>query len=201
MKKLLFACSVLLSLNASAQVDFGLRAGASLSSPRIENFQGKNTISDFEHDASELSYQAGVYARLKLLAFFVQGELYFTQINQSALASFTALNAPPKTIDLSFSRIDLPILLGLKMGPIRIMGGPIFSSNFNDVSGNLNNDLQAASLGYQVGFGAEFSKLFIDLRYESGLGNWANAVLIDNSSYQSDIRTTQIMLCLGFELF
>tara|TARA_R110002050_G_scaffold98209_4_gene204160 strand:+ start:6868 stop:7473 length:606 start_codon:yes stop_codon:yes gene_type:complete len=201
MKKLLFALGLLISFNASAQFDFGLRAGASLSSPRIENFEGKSTISDFEQDATELSYQAGVYARFKVMAFFVQGELYFTQINQSALASFTSLNAPPKTIDLSFSRIDLPILLGLKMGPIRVMAGPKFSSNFNDVSGNLENDLKAASLGYQVGIGAEFSKLFIDLRYEAGLGNWANSVLIDNTSYQSDIRTTQIMLCLGFELF
>ncbi|PTM06052.1 MAG: hypothetical protein DA405_01585 [Bacteroidetes bacterium] len=201
MKKILFAFSILLSLSASAQFDFGLRAGASLSNPRIENFKGITTISDFQYDASELSYQAGVYARVKLLAFFVQGELYFTKINQSAKASFTALNVPPKTIDLSYSRIDLPILLGLKIGPIRIVGGPMFSSNFNDVSGNLNNDLKAASLGYQVGIGAEFSKLFVDLRYESGLGNMANAVLIDNSSYQSDIRTNQIMLCLGFELF
>jgi len=201
MRRLIFALSLLLTYSASAQLDFGLRAGAGLSSPRIENFKENATISDFKHDASELGYQVGVYTRVKLMSFFVQGELYFSQINQSAVATYAALNAPPKTIDLSFSRIDLPILLGVKLGPVRIMGGPMFSANFNDISGNLNDDLNAASVAYQVGLGLEFRKLFIDLRYQAGLGDWANSVIIDNSNYQADIRSTHIMLCLGFELF
>jgi hypothetical protein len=81
------------------------------------------------------------------------------------------------------------------------MGGPIFSANFNDISGNLKDDLSVASVGFQVGIGAEFKSLFIDLRYEAGLGNWANSVLIENNSYDADLKTSQFLLCLGFELF
>ena len=201
MKRLIFAFSLILTFSASAQLDIGLRAGINLTNPRIENFQPDATISDLKTDASEISYQVGAYTRLKISAFFVQGELYFSQINQSALASFTAANVPPKNIDLSFSRVNLPLLVGLKLGPLRLMGGPAFSANFNDVSGNLDNDLQIATVSYQVGLGAEFKKLFIDLRYESGFGDWANALIIENSNYQADISTQQIMLCLGFELF
>jgi len=201
MRRLIFAFSLLLTYSASAQLDIGLRAGINLSNPQIENFQASATISDLQTDDSEISYQAGAYARLKLAALFVQGELYFSQINQSAIASFNAANVPPKSIDLSFSRVNLPVLLGLELGPVRIMGGPVFSANFNDVSGNLNDDLQIASLSYQVGLGAEFNKLFIDLRYEAGLGDWANAVIIEDSNYEADISTQQIMLCLGLKLF
>ena len=185
----------------NAQIDIGLRAGASLASARIENFTENANIRDFSPETSELSYQAGIYARVKVLSLFVQGELYFSQINHSAVASFQNLSLPPKNIDLSFSRIDLPLLLGLKIGPARIMGGPIFSANFNDISGNLKDDLSVASVGFQVGIGAEFKSLFIDLRYEAGLGNWANSVLIDNNSYDADLKTSQFLLCLGFELF
>jgi hypothetical protein len=201
MKKLILVLGLLIGSKMSAQIDIGLRAGASLASPRIENFTENVSISDFSHETSALSYQAGVYARVKFLGLFVQGELYFSQINQSAVAAFQNLNVPPKTIDLSYSKVDLPLLLGFKVGPARIMVGPVFSANFNDISGNLNNDLNNASAGYQVGIGAELGKLFIDLRYEAGLGNLANSVLIENNSYKADLKTTQFLLCLGFELF
>lgn len=201
MKKIIFAFSLLLSFSASAQLDIGLRAGINLSSPRIENFQANATISDLKTDGSEISYQAGAYVRIKLAALFVQGELYYSQINQSAIASFSATSSPSKNIDLSFSRVNLPVLLGLKLGPVRIMGGPAFSANFNDVSGNLNDDLQIATISYQAGIGVEFKDLFIDLRYEAGLGDWANSVNIDDGNYQADISTRQLMLCLGFKLF
>ncbi len=201
MKKLIFALSLLITFSASAQLDIGLRAGINLSNPRIENFQADATISDLKTDQSEISYQVGAYTRLKLGVLFAQGELYFSQINQSAVASFRAANAPPKSIDLSFSRVNLPLLVGLKLGPIRLMAGPAFSANFNDVSGNLNDDLEAASMSYQIGFGAEFNKLFIDLRYEAGFGDWANKVIIENTNYQADISTQQLMLCVGLELF
>jgi hypothetical protein len=201
MKKIIFAFSLLLGYSASAQLDIGLRAGINLSNPRIENFQADGTISDLKTDGSEISYQVGAYTRLKLNVLFVQGELYFSQINQSAVATFDAVNVPSKNIDLSFSRINLPLLVGLKLGPVRLMGGPAFSANFNDVSGNLNNDLQIATVSYQVGLGAEFKKLFIDLRYEAGFGDWASEVIIENSDYQADISTQQIMLCVGLELF
>jgi hypothetical protein len=201
MKKSLLLLCLLIGSNMNAQIDIGLRAGASLTSARIKNFTENASIRDFSHETSELSYQAGIYARVKVLSLFVQGELYFSQINHSAVASFQNLSLPPKNIDLSFSRIDLPLLLGLKIGPARIMGGPIFSANFNDISGNLKNDLSIASVGYQIGIGAEFKSLFIDLRYEAGLGNWANSVLIENNSYDADLKTSQFLLCLGFELF
>lgn len=201
MKKLILTFSLLLGFTCSAQLDFGLRTGVSLASPRIENFEQSATINDFSSDGVNLSYQAGVYARVKVLSFFTQGELYFSQINQEAVAGFSSQNFPDKTIDLSFSRLDLPLLVGFKIGPARIMGGPVFSANFNDVSGNINEDLKNASLAYQVGLGLELGKLFIDLRYEDGLGAWTNSVLIEQNSYKADIRTSQLLLCLGFELF
>ncbi len=201
MKKLFLACFVLFSLGANAQLDFGLRAGAGLAKAGINDFNSaQQAIEDIEDAERELSFHAGIYFKIKTPLLFIQPEVVFSQINQSVNADQGA-NSPARSLELDLSRVDIPILIGKKFGPMRVMAGPVYSANLSDLTGDVNSDIETGTFGYQLGLGFEVKKLLIDLRYEGAFSPWASQIIVDNSAYQVDLRTSQLLLCIGFELF
>ncbi len=201
MKKLFLACFVLFSLGANAQLDFGLRAGAGLAKAGINDFNSaQQAIEDIEDAERELSFHAGIYFKIKTPLLFIQPEVVFSQINQSVNADQGA-NSPARSLELDLSRVDIPILIGKKFGPMRVMAGPVYSANLSDLTGDINSDIETGTFGYQLGLGFEVKKLLIDLRYEGAFSPWASQIIVDNSAYQVDLRTSQLLLCIGFELF
>jgi len=201
MKKLFLATLFLFSLGANAQLDFGIRAGAGLAKAGINDFNSaQQAIEDIEDAERELSFHAGIYFKIKTPLLFIQPEVIFSQINQSVNADQGA-NSPARSLELDLSRVDIPILIGKKFGPMRVMAGPVYSANLSDLTGDISSDIETGTFGYQLGLGFEIKKLLIDLRYEGAFSPWASEIIVDNSSYQVDLRTSQLLLCIGFELF
>jgi hypothetical protein len=84
---------------------------------------------------------------------------------------------------VKFTTLDLPLLLGTKIGPnklnLRFMAGPVvsfiidenttFATAYQGVSDFGNYKKQ--TLGLQAGTGVDLGNLTLDLRYEAGLSN------------------------------
>lgn len=201
MKTKFLALLLLISLGLSAQVDFGLRAGLGLAQAGINNFESaQQAITDIETSDRELSFHAGLYLKIDAPMFFIQPEVIFSQISQSVDAQQVG-TGELKSLELDLSRVDVPVLIGVDMGPLRVFAGPVYSANISDLSGNVSADLEQGTFGYQAGLGLEFSKLIIDLRYEGAFSPWASNLIVDQTNYNVDIRTSQLLLCIGFELF
>lgn len=136
-------------------VDFGLKAGLNFTSLRSEG--------QFFNNDSRAGFLAGAWARVGMLGLHVQPELYYTNKNSRV-----------NDEDVSLSTVDLPILLGTRigLGPIgaRIQAGPLFSFvTSRDEPANTSWGSNFTALAF--GVGADVSKLSLDLRYEHGLGN------------------------------
>ncbi len=191
------------SLSAQAQLDLGIRAGAGLSKANISDVQSAvSSIQSIEDAGRELSFHAGGYIKIGLPLVFLQAEAIFNQLSQTATVD--AGGGDIRDIELDMSRIDIPILVGTKLGPLRAMLGPVYSANLSDLSGKIGSDIEAGTWGYQLGVGIEISRLIIDLRYEGAFSPWASSLIVNNVSgatINTDLRSSQIMLCLGFELF
>lgn len=202
MKKwILSSLFAVLSISLSAQVDLGLRAGAGLARAGINDFESaQQAIESIEDAERELSFHAGLYLKIKTPLLFIQPEVIFSQISQSVNANQGA-NNPARTLELDMSRVDIPLLIGKSFGPLRLMAGPVYSANVSDLTGDIESDLESGTFGYQLGLGLEFKKLIIDFRYEGAFNPWASNLVIDNTNYQVDLRTSQLLLCVGFELF
>lgn len=204
MKKLasLFALSFL-ALSAHAQLDLGLRAGAGLSRANFSELSSAvSAIQSVDDAGHELSYHAGAYLKIGLPLVFIQTEAIFQQLNQTA--SIADGSGDISEIELDMSRIDIPILVGTKLGPLRAMLGPVYSANLSDLSGNIGQDVESGTWGYQVGVGVEISRIMLDLRYEGAFSPWASQLIVDNvngTTINTDLRSSQIILCLGIELF
>jgi hypothetical protein len=199
-------CSFLLltigmSLSLNAQLNFGVRSGLGLARTGISDFESaQQSIEDIEDAERELTYHAGIYFKIDAGGFFIQPEVIFSQVNQSIDAQLVG-TAPTRSLDLDLTRVDIPLLIGKNIGPLRVLAGPSYCVNISDLTGNIESDIEEGTFGYQFGVGLQLNKLSIDVRYEGAFNAWASNLVVDQTNYQVDLRTSQLLFCLGFELF
>lgn len=209
MKKLiLIAFVILVSIPAFSQINFGLKAGVSttsLSMPTVKTVTSGTT--SFTVDgltSAKYGFHGGAFVRLTFFGFYVQPELLFstrtneyTVTNVQTTASYVAKQ--------SFNKLDIPVMLGFKLGPIRLNAGPAASILINSpkdliTNPDFKNRYNAMTIGYQAGLGFDlFKKLTFDLRYEGSLKKYQNQIeaLTGGAKYNLDDRPNAFLFSVG----
>ncbi len=208
MKKLLvFTFTILIALPTMAQIDFGLKAGVSSTSITMDDIKtissGTQQYTVEKLEGMNYGFHGGLFLRLKVLKLFVQPELLFsTRTNEYKVTD--VLTSDVDEVKQKFSKIDIPVLVGVKLGPARINAGPVGSFMINTPEELVDDpDLEAIygkmSFGYQAGVGIDIlNKLTVDLRYEGSLKKYQTQ--IENAAGTSvnlDDRPNAILLSLG----
>ncbi|MBQ8271834.1 MAG: PorT family protein [Tidjanibacter sp.] len=129
-------------------------------------------------------YQAALFMRLSIPTFlFIQPEVQFSQREYIFGVKYPSLPKEYKTIRTY--RVDVPLLLGFKLGNVRLFGGPVWrigarqyakgggSTPFDIVF----NDNDIAAMG---GAGVEFDGVFLEVRYTSYLEQTTSEVMVAN---------------------
>lgn len=178
---------------ATAQIDFGPRLNLTST-----NLSLKENVQNVEEGDAEFGYQIGAFLRVKvpLVGIYVQPEVLFSNPNSS-------LNINSQKIDYDFNQIDVPVMIGWKLGPVRLNAGPSFrfvtSAEVTDPNGvvtDVKENYKDSTVGYQVGAGFDLWKLVFDLKYEGSLGDIA-----EEASLIGDQRINQWVFGVGFKLF
>lgn len=175
----LLALLLMVTFASKAQlIVVGLKGGVNLSQLSL----GSNFSTNVQESLkTQTGYVAGVYARVgKLL--FIQPELLVSAKGGSVdvLKSGT-----PTSVNIQYTNIDVPVLIGYKFGLLRINAGPIASFNvsssnelatqFGSIIGSSGNNVgdtfKSAAWGYQAGGGVDIGSLSLDVRYEGSLSN------------------------------
>lgn len=194
-KKLLMTTALILigAVMVQAQI-FTIGPKAGISSTRVNL---KDHADRFDEGDASYSYHIGAFARINILGFYVQPEAYFNSV-QGEYISRNTVGGGDETIELNQNKIDVPILFGYKIGPLRLNLGPVASFNLDsEIDGSAPVDeYKNAVFAYQAGVGLDISKLTVDLRYE---GNFSNQATLGND--EGDVRINQVMLSLGLKLF
>lgn len=174
MKKYLIVVLLVTStiLGANAQLlpsfQFGVKAGLNFSNLKSED-------GNWLDASTRTGYQAGVWARIGGAGVHFQPELYVT--GKSSDAKLVEKNEEGK---VSFTSLDLPLLLGTRIGlgpaGLRIVAGPVVSfvvdkniaNTFTESVLNVN-DYKNQAWAVTGGLGLDISNFRIDARYEHGL--------------------------------
>jgi opacity protein-like surface antigen len=190
MKKLIvLIIAALITMPAFTQIKWGIKAGLSTTSVTMANAKTLTTSSaNYTVDAlkeANYGFHAGLFVRLTILGIYLQPEVVFasteSRYNVTNVTAGTA--ALPKS--QKFNKLDIPVLLGVKVGPIRLNAGPAASLLINSPKALIDDTalktrFSAMSFGYQAGVGLDILKtLTVDLRYEGSL-----------KKYQSQIQNT-----------
>ena len=194
-KTLLCAVVALISITTFAQSGsgFGLKGGL--------NYNGNGDYFESIGDAARepdrnLGFHIGLYGKVDLGRLYVRPELFYTQ---------TKSDYEDESFNLK--KIDLPVLLGLKIfGPIHVFAGPSFQyildTEYEGITiDDVDNDF---TVGLHFGAGVNLGKLGIDLRYERGFGEneatFINTNITTFPQSRIDTRPEQLILSLSLKL-
>ncbi len=143
-----------------SQFEYGLKGGL--------NFDAAGDIivvaDQLEKQGSlkgKTGYHLGVYAKVKILAFYLRPELQFTRVSSQF-----------EDQSIETSRIELPVSFGINMlGPVSLFFGPTAFFNLSQASNELKlEEIQnKTSMGLHIGARLKLGPIGVDLRYEKGL--------------------------------
>jgi hypothetical protein len=201
MKKItLISAFCLLAITLSAQLDFGLKAGLNLT-----NISGEVLTDDYRiksNNGSKIGYHGGVFMRATLIGIFIQPELLFSSV--ATEYTVTDVNTSLETLAKQrIGRIDVPVIVGARLGGLRLGVGPVASiivsekSDLTDITG-YETSLKSATIGYQLGAGMDVWKFGFDFRYEGSLSKLGDQILVGGTPVKFDSRARQIILSVSY---
>jgi hypothetical protein len=204
MKKLLvLVLVVFIAVPSYSQLfKFGIKAGGQTTQvPTYEVLTGTSPIDAVKN--AQWGFHGGVFARLKLGPIFLQPEVLFTT---STFDYNVKQGVTPAVLkSQTFNRLSIPLLVGFKLGPIRINAGPAASVQIGTPKAliddpNFTNMYKSALWGYQAGLGIDLLKrLTLDARVGGGLGDLlGDKVSIGGQTLNLDYSSTTIFLSVGW---
>jgi hypothetical protein len=186
MKRLLIiVLAAFIVLPAFSQFKFGIKAGVSTTNLSMATLKtltsGTTTYTVDALTTAKYGFHGGAFFRLTLLGIYLQPELLFsTRTNEYTVKN---VGTPASSIvKQNFNKLDIPVMLGFKLGPVRLNAGPSASLLINSPkelidSPDFKNMYSRMTIGYQAGVGLDILKtLTIDLRYEGSLKKYQNQI-------------------------
>lgn len=198
MKKSVFTLIFCLALaqTSLAQIEFGPRVSLIASQIHLES---RNPFIPVD-DGSRLSgFQVGFYLRekLPLKGWYIQPEMLYGKIE----SRYTIDNNPS---NLDYTRIDVPIMLGRKLGPVRLNAGPLFryiakaeTTYFGQVY-DVSDSIDDVRIWWQAGIGTDIKGFVIDLKFGRGDTAFGENSLLDLLDIKS--HRDHWVLSLGYRL-
>ena len=191
-------------------LSFGIKAGAeSSTTPKYYVTNPFNILSIEAAENFSWGFHGGIFTRVKVFNLFIQPEIVFAsnsfdyEINWIPMsASITSQTMIKST---KFNRLSVPLLVGMKFGPLRLNAGPAANvligtpkDFFNDI--NFNGIYKSAVWGYQAGIGFDIlKKLTLDARYAGSLGKkFGDSVTIGSQNFKLDHSQKSFLLSVGF---
>jgi len=211
MKKIVLILAIsfaMVSITRAEIFQFGLKAGLGYSKLKISDITGVGSGQDVYNLATGdgvMAYHVGIQTRIKLAVLFIQPELYFNDGGGSVERIETG--GASELMHLDLKSFDLPVLVGVKFGPLRINAGPVGSYVLTEesIALEVNNAIDdytvytsGMSWGFQAGLGLDLARFSIDARYEGALSKLGDSFTVGGQDFNLDARPSQWVFSLGF---
>jgi len=210
MKKLalILALSLAFVQFSEAQLfQFGIKGGLGYSNLKIDDITGIDNGSDVYKLVTGdgvMAYHIGVQTRINLAILFIQPELYFND-GGGSLERIAETGGAAEVMNIDFKRMDLPVMVGVKFGPLRIGAGPVGSYVLKESISNVVPEFEdyeifhkSMTWGFQAGLGVDLSRITLDARYEGSLQKLGESFNIGGTAFELDARPSQWVFSLGF---
>jgi opacity protein-like surface antigen len=196
----------LATISQAQEFKFGAKIGIGTVSLKPETL---NSSTDFRlaiKDA-QYGYYGGLFGSLKLGPIFFQPEALFN----SNRVTYTYKDLKnPTMIDTvkneRYQNLDFPLLIGTKVGMLRVKAGPVAHVHLNSKSdltsiSGFKEQWRASTWGWQAGIGLNFSsRVHVDIRYEGNFSKWGTHINIGGKDYSFAQTPSRILVNLGYAL-
>lgn len=203
MKKLFFIFAIVAFTNiAFTQVNFGIKAGLNTINVNDEIINLNVNDFSFAVDEAQYGFHAGIFLRAKLGPILLQPELVFNSDNVDYTFDQGALGQ--SIVNQKYRSVDLPVLVGIKLGPIRLLGGPVAHYQFESIvdirEDIISEDIGSnVALGLQVGGGFDIKKLTFDIRYEVNGNKIGDSLSVLGEGINFSQNRNRIVASVGYK--
>ena len=175
-KYFIIAAMALVSLSASAQVAFGIKAGFVTSLGFEQNWSAINFDNLKIKTDQAYGFNAGLMLRVGY-RFYGQIEAnynFVTSLNSIGQAVEDTWNGVPTEQQLTEQSINIPVMAGVKLVEtknfnLRLMVGPTFNFNIGKngaiQASGVDSELKTCSFGLDCGIGMDIWVFSLDARY------------------------------------
>lgn len=192
----------LFAIQANAQIRFGFRGGLSSSQLNTESIQ-QSGVTVAIKDAN-YGYHIGVFGRAKLGEhWYLQPEAMFNSTSVDFEVTDFGEGLMEKVLTEKYRNLDIPLMVGYKLGPLRAEAGPtghvyVASKSELEEIGSYDRRFNDFNLGYQAGLGLDVWKITLDLRYEGNFEKFGSHMNIGGEQINFSQRPARWLMTVGF---
>ena len=209
MKKVGLLVLCLLATQLSfAQFKIGVRTGISTTdvSPSQLLIKNSRDLDEFGLSVKEANYglHFGIFVQGKIGNFFIQPEVLFNSNSVDYNIEDLSFQGTGSIIkNESFQHLDIPVMLGVKFGPLRLQAGPVAHVFLDSTSelfdfANYEQNFDDITFGYQAGIGLDIWKFVLDFKYEGNFQKYGDHLVFFGNQYQFDDSPGRMVASLGF---
>lgn len=176
-------------------VQFGAKMGMNLNADQLDiTSSGIDDLSNsFKNNTG---YHIGLMTRINLVGLYVQGDLLYVRNSYEV-----------NKVEVKENRIDLPVVVGLKLLFVRLYVGPRFNidlgsdvvKGLDSTMDNLKPEFENRWLGYQAGIGLDlFKKVSIDFNYNGYFKAPNQLFTYDGGSMRVKQKSRQYWISIGY---
>lgn len=189
-----------------SQFELGLRAGVSSTdlSPESILLNDGETTTELSIREAKYGFHFGLSTRISIANIFIEPSFLFNSntvdYNIDEQIFDTGIISTIKSE--TYNNLDIPLMVGLKIGFLRIQGGPVAhifinsASELTDIKG-YSQKFQDATYGVQGGIGLDIWKIRFDLNYETNLSHFGGDIDVNGNPYQFDQRPARMIASIG----
>ena len=189
-----------------AQFRVGIKGGLSSTdlSPSSVIILDQGDAQQFKLDVADAKYgfHLGFFIQGQIGGFFIQPEIIFNSASVDYRLEDLQGGGPVLIKDEVYQNLDLPLLIGAKVGFLRLGAGPVghlfldSTSDLFDLEG-YDQAFDAMTLGWQAGIGLDIWKLHIDLKYEGNFDNFGEHIVFHGNQYAFDESPARMLASIG----
>lgn len=207
MKNLISAIFCLLALNtAHAQFfSLGLKAGLNTQINHQDDItigNGADPSFNFGLDGRNFGTQIGGYMRFGN-KFFVQPEVLFNSNKVDYKIGESGVGDVIK--NEKYQYLDIPVLMGVKLGPVRLQAGPVghyflnATSELTDFNG-YEAKFKQMTWGWQGGLNVGFKRISLDFRYEGNFSKQGDHLTFFGDQYHFSDTPARFIVGVNFAI-
>ncbi len=185
-----------------SQINYGIKAGVSSVTFRADNI---NILNEYEITSikdSKMGFHGGAMLQVNFFSLFLQPELLIsTSSNELSINDLT--EGGTEIVKQEFTKLDFPVIVGRRFGPLRVGLGPVGTIMLGKSSGleeetGYREKFNSATFGYQVGAGLDILQfLALDVRYEGNLSKLGSGIVVGGEERKFDSRGRQFIFSVG----
>ena len=191
---------------AQAQFDLGIKVGLSTTNlaPSDLNLLSQNGSESLRLALDNANYgiHAGLVIRGQFNKFLFQPEILFNSNSVDFRTTDLANGGISELRNEKYQYLDIPVLFGAKLGPLRLLTGPVghyfinSSSELTDFE-NYDQRFEEFTYGWIGGIGLDIWNLMLDFRYEGNFSKFGNHIVFAGEEYEFDDAPARFLFSLG----